>query len=62
MSRARFGTFPARPVAINFGLIFEESAGGWRLFGITVNPEPVQAAEARMPRFAPRWDVAGTPN
>jgi hypothetical protein len=56
------GNFPAQPVAINFGLIFEESAGGWRLFGITVNPEPVQAAEARMPRFAPRWDVAGTPN
>ncbi len=32
------GYFPAHPVAIKFGLIFEASAGRWRLFGISVNP------------------------
>jgi hypothetical protein len=56
------GHFPAQPAAVKFGLIFEVSAGRWKLFGISVNPEPVQAAESRMPRFAPSWDVVGTPN
>lgn len=51
------GYFPAQPVAIKFGLIFEVSAGRWRLFGISVNP--AQKAEGALPQFAPSRNAAG---
>ena len=42
------GWFPAQPMQINFGLLFQSVGGRWRLFGISVNPSvpkaPVAAA------------------
>lgn len=39
--RAR-GSFPLRPVAIGFDLLFQNVAGQWRLFGIAVVPLAAQ--------------------
>lgn len=39
--RAR-GSFPLRPNAIGFDLLFQNIAGQWRLFGIAVAPLAVQ--------------------
>ena len=44
------GWFPAQPMQINFGLLFQPIAGKWRLFGISVNPTvPKPAAAATSP-------------
>ena len=44
------GWFPAQPMQINFGLLFQPVGGRWRLFGISVNPvvpnAPAAAAAA----------------
>lgn len=32
------GWFPAQPMQIDFGLLFQPVGGRWRLFGISVNP------------------------
>jgi hypothetical protein len=38
------GSFPARPVGVNFDLLYQHAEGEWRLFGIGV--APAEAAEA----------------
>ena len=44
------GWFPAQPMQINFGLLFQPIAGKWRLFGLSVNPTmPKPAAAATSP-------------
>jgi hypothetical protein len=47
------GYFPTRPLQINFDLLFENVAGQWRLFGISVQttqaPPPAQAAAPKKP-------------
>jgi hypothetical protein len=44
------GSFPGRPTGIAFELLFEQQAGEWRLFGISVGPlaatDPPPAAPA----------------
>ena len=32
------GSFPFRPVAIRFDLLFQHSDGGWQLFGVSIAP------------------------
>jgi hypothetical protein len=38
------GTFPTQPLQISFDLLFENVAGQWRLFGISVQTPQAQAA------------------
>lgn len=47
------GTFPGRPTRIDFDMIFEDVGGRWRLFGISVRPQPAEAAVVRLPQFVP---------
>ncbi len=48
------GYFPTRPERVKFELLYEAVANRWRLFGISVNTEPAEAAEApTKPRSAP---------
>ena len=51
------GTFPTRPLQINFDLMFQNVAGQWRLFGISVatpqvsaQPQPAEAPKAAPPK------------
>ena len=48
------GTFDTRPSAITFQLLFEAVGGGWRLFGLSVNPVATVADAA-----AAKRDVSG---
>jgi hypothetical protein len=45
------GLFPTRPLQINFDLLFQNTGGQWRLFGISVAtpqaPAQLQPAEAQ---------------
>lgn len=50
------GIFPTRPLQINFDLLFENSGGQWRLFGISVatpqaaaQPQPAQPEPPKAP-------------
>ena len=56
------GSFPTRPLQINFDLLFQNAGGQWRLFGISVatpqisaQPQPPQAEapKAQPPKNAP---------
>lgn len=38
------GSFPTRPLQIDFVLIFQSVAGQWRLFGISVDTSPASSA------------------
>ena len=40
------GYFSTRPRRVTFGFLFEVVAGRWRIFGLSVNTEPAEAAEA----------------
>ena len=40
------GYFPTRPERVKFELWYEAVANRWRLFGMSVNTEPAEAAEA----------------
>jgi hypothetical protein len=40
------GTFPMQPVPLNFEMLFQNVAGSWRLFGLSVNP-PAPSASAK---------------
>ena len=40
------GWFPGQPLQIDFALLFQQVAGQWRLFGISVNPTVPKAAAA----------------
>ena len=57
------GFFPTQPLQIRFDLLFQESAGQWRLFGIAVStpeaPPPPQAqATSKGPPAKPGAKVA----
>jgi hypothetical protein len=41
------GSFPLRPAAIAFDLLFQNVAGRWRLFGIAVQPIVAQPPQPR---------------
>ena len=52
------GFFPTRPLQINFDLLFQNSGGQWRLFGISVatpqaETQPQDAQQAQPPSSAP---------
>jgi hypothetical protein len=52
------GFFPTRPLQINFDLLFQNSGGQWRLFGISVatpqaQTQPQDAQQAQPPSSAP---------
>ncbi len=56
------GSFPTRPLQINFDLLFQNAGGQWRLFGISVatpqvseQPQPpsAEAPKAAPPKNAP---------
>ena len=40
------GTFPLRPAAIGFDLLFQNISGQWRIFGIAVAPIVTQAPQS----------------
>jgi hypothetical protein len=45
------GDFPGQPVQINFEVLYQSVGGGWRLFGLSVQPRspapaPAQAGNA----------------
>jgi hypothetical protein len=40
------GTFPSKPMAVNFDLLFEQSDLQWKLFGLSVSLVPASQAEA----------------
>ncbi|HEX8263128.1 MAG TPA: hypothetical protein VF547_09675 [Allosphingosinicella sp.] len=40
------GTFPLRPAAIGFDLLFQNISGQWRIFGIAVAPIVAQAPQS----------------
>jgi hypothetical protein len=40
------GFFPTRPLQINFDLLFENTSGQWRLFGISISTPPFIAQPA----------------
>lgn len=44
------GSFPLRPQAIGFDLLFQNVAGQWRLFGVAVAPIMVQQQQLAPPR------------
>jgi hypothetical protein len=46
------GLFPTRPLQINFDLLFQNSGGQWRLFGISV-ATPQVAAQPQPPQPEP---------
>jgi pyruvate/2-oxoglutarate dehydrogenase complex dihydrolipoamide acyltransferase (E2) component len=46
------GLFPTRPLQINFDLLFQNSGGQWRLFGISV-ATPQAAAQPQPPAETP---------
>lgn len=39
------GQFGIRPVPINFDLIYQYSAGRWKLFGVSIQPAPIAATQ-----------------
>ncbi len=44
------GFFPTKPLQINFDLLFQNVAGQWRLFGISVStPAAQQPATSQTP-------------
>jgi len=52
------GFFPTRPLQINFDLLFQNSGGQWRLFGISVatpqaETQPEDSPQAQPPSSAP---------
>lgn len=47
------GTFPFRPVGINFDLLFQNSGGQWKLFGVAIAPLEM-AAEGETPAPKPK--------
>jgi hypothetical protein len=47
--RAR-GQFPLRPTAIGFDMLFENVGGQWRLFGISVAPQPISPPPQQQPQ------------
>jgi hypothetical protein len=47
------GFFPTRPQQINFDLLFQNVAGQWRLFGISVATPQVAAQPAAAPAPSP---------
>ncbi len=49
------GWFPAQPMQINFGLVFQPIGGKWRLFGISVNPDRAKDARRSGLAASPRW-------
>lgn len=59
-SRLRLtGFFPSKPERIDFDMIFEQSGGDWKLFGIaldTTRPEP-SAKKRRTTKPAPKTEV-----
>ena len=56
---AHQGRFPAQPMQINFGLIFQPVGNRWRLFGISVNPTVPKAPTAAV---APPQAPGGAPS
>jgi hypothetical protein len=40
------GYFPGQPVQINFEMLFQAVDGRWRLFGLSVQPGPADAAQS----------------
>lgn len=40
------GTFPTRPLQIQYALLFQQQGGAWRLDGIAVDAVPVEAGDA----------------
>jgi hypothetical protein len=48
------GFFPTRPLQINFDLLFQNTGGQWRLFGISVaTPQVAAQPQAEPPKPAP---------
>lgn len=44
------GSFPLRPAAIAFDLLYQNVAGQWRLFGVAVAPIVAQQPQSARPR------------
>lgn len=57
------GSFPTRPMQIDFVLIFQAVAGQWRLFGISVDTSPTAAAteQGQVTGTAPANAAGGGP-
>jgi hypothetical protein len=43
------GTFPSKPMAVSFDLLFEQSDLQWKLFGLSVSLVPASPAQAPRP-------------
>ena len=53
------GSFPFRPVGINFELLFQHSDGGWQLFGVSIAPAEMPAPPADDPPQEPVTESGG---
>jgi hypothetical protein len=57
------GFFPTKPQQINFVLLFQNAAGQWRLFGISVaTPQAPAQPQAEAPKAAPTHPQAKAPS
>ncbi len=53
------GSFPFRPVGINFDLLFQHSDAGWQLFGVSIAPAEMPAPPADDPPQEPGTESGG---
>ena len=55
------GSFPFRPVGINFHLLFQHTDGGWQLYGVSIAPAeiPEPPADGPTPKPKPKPESGG---